>query len=177
MGISRLDDVSAPPLPERNTQEIVAGRWPRVSPATAALRATRRSPTTGVLTNVEAPKENGIWVGTARVLSVTTQSGGSLVRLQLHTGWELELPVATVPDVDGADDAISGASQPLAVTVNWTTTCCACSVLVTGRSGPHRREITLGQALALCQFGVHGVFNRELGDSSGRRTAERGEVA
>ncbi len=99
--------------------------------------------------------------GTARVQSVIVAAQETLLSLSYPRGLQVvvALPVVPLPAVE--NDCALEAIRPLAVRMSNRQDALDCSVLGTSRNGPQRIQISVAQALGLCESGVHAVLCTE----------------
>jgi hypothetical protein len=98
--------------------------------------------------------------GTARVQSVVAQQDETLMQLEYANGLHVAVSVPDVPRRPYEVGHPSTAMRPLAVLIKNEPSALGCSVLSTSKDGPTRVPISLSEALALCDSGVHTVLRR-----------------
>jgi hypothetical protein len=98
--------------------------------------------------------------GTAYVAAVAVDGPRSVVRLAFPLGRTVDVVVPAAPARDGLD-----LQRPLAVQVHRVGHGggieVTCSVIDSAETGPRRIGISLAQALALAEAGVHTVFRTD----------------
>jgi hypothetical protein len=112
-------------------------------------------------TPVDLATLHGLTPGTGRVQSVIVGAQETLLSLGYPHGLQVmvSLPVAPIPGVETACGL--EAIHPLAVRMSNRQDALDCSVLGTSRNGPQRIQISVVQALGLCESGVHTVLCTE----------------
>lgn len=95
--------------------------------------------------------------GSAVVTAITRMSVGARLELRPHTGADEDLVLDVSPDVRAGRLDSAAVRRPVAVIIRLEAEGPDCALLGTSRTGPVRRETSLGSALALCESGVYTV--------------------